>query len=40
MSAAAGLVQVSLLALMMALAVKNVRAHRTDRRGAFRIAAV
>ena len=39
-SAAAGLVQVSLLALMMTLAVKNVRAHRTDRRGAFRIAAL
>jgi hypothetical protein len=40
MSAAAGLVQVSLMVLMMALAVMNVRANRADRRGAFRIAAL
>jgi hypothetical protein len=40
MSAAAGVVQVSLMVLMMALAVSSVRANRADRRGAFRIAAL
>lgn len=40
MSAAASLVQVSLMVLMMTLAVMNVRANRADRRGAFRIAAL
>jgi hypothetical protein len=39
MSAAAGVVQVLLMVLMMALAVTSVRANRSDRRGAFRIAA-
>jgi serine/threonine-protein kinase len=40
MSAAASLVQVSLMVLMMGLAVLSVRANRADRRGAFRIAAL
>ncbi|MEO6224212.1 MAG: hypothetical protein ABIP90_13270, partial [Vicinamibacterales bacterium] len=40
MSAAASVVQVSLMVLMVALAITSVRANRSDRRGAFRIAAV
>ncbi|HUR20915.1 MAG TPA: hypothetical protein VMZ90_08925, partial [Vicinamibacterales bacterium] len=40
MSAAASVVQVSLMVLMMGLAVMSVRANRADRRGAFRIAAL